>query len=100
MKITTTFTKQFEWETLQSEKLRAAILAAYSLFTFVYIFCITIIVNNQPLPGEGFSLPYTLLAFLFVLAAYEFIANRVLNFRLKKIEKQAIHPSFKYLTGL
>jgi hypothetical protein len=31
MKITTAFKKQFELETLQSEKLRAAILAWYSL---------------------------------------------------------------------
>lgn len=102
MKITTTFTKQFEWETLQSEKMRAAILAAYSLFTFIYIFCITLIINDQPInhTEHEFPLPYTLLIFLFILFVYELVANRVLNFRLKKIDKRAIHPSFKYITAL
>ena len=99
MKITAAFTKQFEWETLQSEKLRAAILAAYAFFTFIYIFCINLIVNTQHHSIDRFPLPVILLFFLFILFIYEVITNRVLNYRIKKYE-QGIHPHFKYITAL
>jgi len=99
MKIRASFTKQFEWETLQSERLRAAILAGYSLFTFVYILCIGFIINSQNHSIDRFSLPVILLIFLFILFIYEFIANRVLNYRIKKLNKSA-HPHFKYITAL
>ena len=100
MKITTSFKKQFDWETLQSEKLRAAILAAYSIFTLIYIVCISLIINYQSHSIDQFPLPLSLLVFLFVLFVYEIIANRILNYRLKKFDKEAIHPHFKYLTAL
>src|SRR6266705_3930169 len=99
MKITDTFTKQLEWETLQSEKLRAAILASYALFTMIYIISIHYILNFQSHPIDKFPLPLTLLFFLIALFFYEVIANRVLNYRLKKFNK-AIHPHFKYLTSI
>ena len=99
MKIKASFTKQFEWETLQSEKLRAAILAAYAFFTFIYILCINLVINNQYRSVDQFSMPTMLLLFLFILFIYEFITNRVLNYRIKKYE-QGIHPHFKYITAL
>lgn len=83
MKIRAAFTRQFEWETLQSERLRAAILASYAFFTFVYILCIGFIINNQNHSIDRFPLPVFLLVFLFILVTYEFIANRVLNYRIK-----------------
>lgn len=99
MKIRAAFTKQFEWETLQSEKLRAAILAAYSLFTFIYILFISFIINKQTNSIDKFPLPVILLFFLFILFLYEFVTNRILNYRIKKLEKAA-HPHFKYVTAL
>ncbi|MDQ6756433.1 MAG: adenylate/guanylate cyclase domain-containing protein [Bacteroidota bacterium] len=99
MKITAAFSKQFEWETLQSEKLRAAILAAYSLFTFIYILCINLIISNQSNSTDKFPLPVILLFFLFILFIYEFVVNRVLNYRIKKYD-QGIHRHFKYITAL
>ncbi|MEP6616224.1 MAG: adenylate/guanylate cyclase domain-containing protein, partial [Ginsengibacter sp.] len=93
------FTKQFEWETLQSEKLRAAILASYALFTMIYIVAIHYIINYETPHTNEFPLPATLLFFLFALFIYEAIANRVLNYRLKKFDREAIHPDFKYLTA-
>ena len=99
MKITDTFTKQFQWETLQSEKLRAAILASYALFTMIYIVAIHYIINYKTHTSNEFPLPFALLCFLFALFLYEGIANRVLNYRLKRFDK-AIHPDFKYITAL
>jgi adenylate cyclase len=99
MKITDTFTKQLEWEKLQSEKLRAAILASYALFTMIYIISIHYIINFQTHSIDEFPLPLTLLFFLIALFFYEAIANRALNYRLKKFNK-AIHPHFKYLTAI
>jgi adenylate cyclase len=100
MKIIDTFTKQFEWETLQSEKLRAAILASYALFTMIYIIAIHYIINYQTQFTNQFPLPTTLLFFLSALFGYEAIANRVLNYRLQKFSTAAIHPHFKYITAL
>src|SRR6478672_113462 len=100
MKIIDTFTKQFEWETLQSEKLRAAILASYALFTMIYIVAIHYIINYQTQFTNQFPLPTTLLFFLSALFGYEAIANRVLNYRLQKLNTAAIHPHFKYITSL
>lgn len=99
MKIRAAFTKQFEWETLQSERLRAAILAGYALFTFIYILCIGFVINNQTHSIDKFPLPVILLFFLFILFIYEFIANRVLNYHIKKLNKSA-YPHFKYITAL
>lgn len=99
MKLRVAFTKQFEWEALQSEKLRAAILAAYSLFTFIYILCITYVINKQNNSLDKFPLPVILLLFLCILFIYELITNRVLNYRIKKYEA-GIHPHFKYFTAL
>src|SRR5437868_15462021 len=99
MKITDTFTKQFQWETLQSEKLRAAILASYALFTIIYIVAIHYIINYKTQSSNEFPLPLTLLFFLFALFVYEGIANRILKYRLKRFDK-AIHPDFKYITAL
>ena len=87
MKIRAAFTKQFEWETLQSERLRAAMLAGYALFTFIYILCIGFIINNQTKSIDKFPLPVILLIFLLVLFIYEFVANRILNYRIKKLNK-------------
>lgn len=97
MKITAAFTRQFEWETLQSEKLRAAILASYTFFTFVYILCINLIINNQNKSIDNYPLPVILLAFLFILFVYEFATNRILNYRIKKFKSS--HPVFKYITA-
>ena len=99
MKIRASFTKQFEWETLQSERLRAAILAGYALFTFVYILCIGYIINSQAHSIDRFSMPVIVLIFLFILFIYEFIANRILNYRIKKLNKSA-YPNFKYITAM
>ncbi len=98
MKITAAFARQFEWETLQSEKLRAAILASYTFFTFVYILCINLIINNQNKSIDKYPLPVILLAFLFILFIYEFATNRILNYRIKKLKTS--HPIFKYITAL
>lgn len=97
MKIKASFTKQFEWETLQSEKLRAAILAAYAAFSFVYILSISLILNNQSTSIDKVPLPVTLLVFLGSLFIYEYLANRILNYRLKQFK--TIHRHFKYLTA-
>lgn len=99
MKIITAFTKQFEWETLQSEKLRAAILAGYSLFAFIYIICISYIINYQNHSFVSSPLPVVLLVFLFFLFVYEFITNRIINYRIKKLNK-SVHHNFKYITAL
>ena len=99
MKIRAAFTKQFEWETLQSEKLRAAILASYSLFTFIYILFINLIMNKQNHSIDQVPPPVMLLFFLFILFIYEFVTNRVLNYRIKKLNK-SVHPHFKYVTAL
>ena len=98
MKISAAFAKQFEWETLQSEKLRAAILAAYALFTFAYIFCINIILHDQNSFVGSFEVPRVLLMFLFVLFLYEFVVNRILEYRLKRFKP--LHGGFKYATAL
>ena len=71
MKIRAAFTKQFEWETLQSEKLRAAILAAYSLFTFIYILFISFIINKQTNSIDKFPLP----EFYFFFFSFYFYMN-------------------------
>src|SRR6476619_7012223 len=97
MKIKASFTKQFEWETLQSEKLRAAILAAYAAFGFIYILSISLIMNNQATSIDKTPLPFTLLIFLAALFIYEYATNRILNFRLKRF--RTIHRHFKYLTA-
>lgn len=99
MKITTAFTKQFELETLQSEKLRAAILASYALFTGVYILVIGYLINNDSSKtANHFKLPHSLLFLLGSLFVYEIIANRVLNYRALKFGK-SIHRNFKYLNA-
>lgn len=99
MKITTAFTKLFELETLQSEKLRAAILASYALFTGVYILIIhSLIKNDTAAKGAEFALPYSLLYLLAGLFVYEIIANRILNYRAVKFGK-SIHPNFKYVNA-
>ena len=96
MKITTAFTKQFELETLQSERLRAAILASYALFTAVYILVISYLIRNDTGPSATqFRLPHTLLFLLAGLFVYEVGANRILHYRLKKFRKSS-HPNFKY----
>lgn len=97
MKIRASFTKQFEWETLQSEKLRAAILAAYAAFSFIYILSISLLLNNKEVSIDNAPLPLTLLFFLGSLFIYEYITNRVLNYRLKRF--RSIHRHFKYLTA-
>lgn len=99
MKITVAFAKQFEWETLQSEKLRAAILSAYSFLACLYILCISLIIKNQTGANSGLYLPATLLIFLASLGIYELITNRILHYRIKKFNK-SIHSHFKYLTAL
>lgn len=99
MKITAAFAKQFEVETLQSEKLRAAILASYALFTALYILVISYLIKKEPLSEEtGFTLPYTLLFLLAGLFVYEIVANRILNYRARKFGK-SIHPNFKYVNA-
>lgn len=100
MKITTSFTKLFELETLQSEKLRAAILASYALFTGVYIVIIHYLIKNDTATkGAEFALPYSLLYLLAGLFLYEIIANRILNYRAVRFGK-SIHPNFKYVNAL
>ncbi|MEJ7822472.1 MAG: adenylate/guanylate cyclase domain-containing protein, partial [Chitinophagaceae bacterium] len=99
MKITNAFSKQFEVETLQSEKLRAGILAAYALFAGLYIWVISyLIVNDKIISKNLFEIPYTLLLLLAGLFIYEIITNRVLNYRAKKFGK-SIHPKFKYINA-
>ena len=99
MKITAAFTKQFELETLQSEKLRAAILASYALFTGLYILVISYLIKNDTInTGTQFELPYTLLLLLGGLFVYEVIANRILHHRALKFGK-SIHPNFKYINA-
>lgn len=99
MKITAAFTKQFELETLQSEKLRAAILASYALFTGLYIVVISSLIKNDTgAASTQFKLPHTLLYLLGGLFIYEVIANRVLNYRAEKFGK-SIHPRFKYINA-
>ncbi len=99
MKIRTAFTKQFELETLQSEKLRAAILAAYSLFTGLYILVISYLIKNDAgNTATQFRLPNTLLFLLAGLFVYEICANRILDYRAKKFRK-SIHRNFKYATA-
>ncbi len=96
MKITTAFTKQFELESLQSEKLRAAILASYALLMGLYIVGISYLIKSDT-GGSAiqFKLPHTLLYLLAGLFIYEVTANRILNYRARKFGK-SIHPNFKY----
>jgi Adenylate cyclase, family 3 (some proteins contain HAMP domain) len=99
MKITTAFTKQFELETLQSEKLRAAILASYALFTGVYILVINYLIKSDTgKTVEGFKLPHSLLFLLAGLFFYELGTNRLLNYRTRKFQR-SIHPNFKYVNA-
>jgi adenylate cyclase len=98
MKITTSFTKLFELETLQSEKLRSAILASYALFTGLYIIVISYLIKNDTEAGIQFPLPYTLLILLGGLFVYEIATNRILNYRARKYGK-SIHPKFKYVNA-
>lgn len=98
MKITTAFTKQFEWETLQSEKLRASILAVFALLTLVYTLGAGFFANTVH-SIDKFPLPVVLIYFLATLFIYEFVTNRILNYRLKKLNKTT-HPHFKYVTAL
>lgn len=99
MKITAAFTKLFEIETLQSEKLRAAILASYALFTGLYIAVISYLIKNDTgAAGSGFTLPYTLLYLLAGLFIYEMTTNRILDYRARKFGK-SIHPNFKYVNA-
>lgn len=95
MKITASFSKLFELETLQSEKLRAAILASYALFTGLYILVISYLIKNDTATGIQFTLPHTLLFLLAGLFIYEVTINRILNHRAVKFGK-SIHPDFKY----
>jgi adenylate cyclase len=99
MKITTAFSKQFELETLQNEKLRAAILASYALFTAAYILIISYLIKNDTSQtAVRFKVPATLLFLLGGLFVYEIIANRVLSYRAKTYGK-SIHPNFKYVNA-
>ena len=99
MKITTSFTRLFEIETLQSEKLRSAILASYALFTALYILGISYLIKNDPgITDPVFTLPYTLLFLLGGLFVYEIITNRLLDYRIRKFGK-SIHPNFKYVNA-
>jgi adenylate cyclase len=99
MKITTAFTKQFELETLQSEKLRAGILAAFALFTGLYILVINFLIQQDKTNAQiHFDPPYTLLLLLAGLFVYEIIANRLLHYRARKFGK-SIHPNFKYINA-
>ena len=98
MKITAAFAKQFELETLQSEKLRAAILASYALFTAFYILIISSLIKNDPGAGDYFRLPVTLLILMGILFVYEIAANRMLGYRAKKFGR-SIHPHFKYFNA-
>lgn len=99
MKITTSFIKQFELETLQSEKLRAAILASYALFTGLYIVVISYLIKNDTVTsGTEFKLPRTLLFLLAGLFVYEVAANRVLHYSALKFGK-SIHSNFKYINA-
>src|ERR1035437_6995072 len=98
MRITASFKKQFETETLQSEKLRAFILATYALFTCIYILFVNFLIkNDSQMDGKTFRLPYTLVAFMVVLCIYEIITNRVLNIRLNQSKRS--HPYFKYVNA-
>lgn len=98
MKITTSFTKLFELETLQSEKLRSAILASYALFTGLYIVVISYLIKNDAASGAQFKLPDTLLFLLAGLFFYEVATNRILNYRARKFGK-SIHRNFKYINA-
>ncbi|MEO5646894.1 MAG: adenylate/guanylate cyclase domain-containing protein [Chitinophagaceae bacterium] len=100
MKITASFKRQFEWETVQSEKLRAAILSGYSLLTFACILIISLSTNLKGTENTGErSLPYSLLIFLFGLFLYELLMNRILKYQLNK-GGRFVRPSFKYITAL
>jgi len=98
MKITAAFTKLFELETLQSEKLRSAILASYALFTALYIIVISYLIKNDTDTVTQFTLPYTLLFLLAGLFVYEIATNRILNYRARKFGK-SIHRNFKYINA-
>jgi adenylate cyclase len=99
MKITASFIKQFEFETLQSEKLRAAILASYALFTGVYIVVISYLIkNDSSTSATEFKLPGTLILLLAGLFVYEVAANRILHYRAQKFRK-SIHSNFKYVNA-
>ena len=99
MKITTSFTKLFELETLRSEKLRAAILAWYALFTAIYISIISYLIKNDiSIKETTVPLPHNLFFLLSALFVYEVFANRLLDFRIKKYGR-SIHPNFKYVNA-
>ncbi|CAN5357845.1 adenylate/guanylate cyclase domain-containing protein [soil metagenome] len=97
MKIALSFKEQFEWETLQSEKLRAAILASYSILSCINLIVVTYLINHDVSSHLKFDLPGTLLFFLSALAVYEIVTYRVLNTRLKNTNK--MHPYFKYVNA-
>ncbi len=95
----TSFTKLFELETLKSEKLRAAILAWYALFAAIYISIISYLIKNDTSIKEAaVPLPHNLFYLLAALFCYEVIANRILDYRIKKHGK-SIHPNFKYVNA-
>ena len=98
MRMVASFKKQFEAETLQSEKLRAAILAAFALFTCIYIIFINFLIeNDMKIGNRAFNLPVPLLSFLLFFFFYEFSANRILNRRLKRASPS--YASFKYMNA-
>ena len=100
MKITTSFSKLFEIETLKSEKLRAAILAGYALFTAIYISVISYLIKNDTsIEKTAAPLPHSLFFLLAALFFYELIANRLLRIREKKYGG-SIHPNFKYVNAV
>ncbi|HEV8080194.1 MAG TPA: adenylate/guanylate cyclase domain-containing protein [Chitinophagaceae bacterium] len=99
MKITTAFKKQFELETLQSEKLRSAILAWYALFTGLYIVAISYLIKNDSISTKaGVEQPNTLLVLLAGLFIYEIITNRILNHKALK-DGKSLHSNFKYINA-
>lgn len=98
MRMIASFKKQFAAETLQSEKLRAAILAAFALFTCIYIVFINFLIeNDMKIGNRAFNLPVPLLSFLLFFFFYELSANRILNRRLKSAAPS--YTSFKYMNA-
>lgn len=99
MKIATSFTKRFELETLRSEKIRASILAWYSLFTALYVLIVSYLIKNDlGIKDTVVDLPISLFFLLSALFFYEIIANWIVSFRARKFGK-SIHPNFKYVNA-
>lgn len=99
MKITTSFTKLFELETLKNEKLRAAILSWYSMFTALYVLTVSYLIKNDiGIKDNVVDLPLSLFFLLSALFFYEIITNRILSYRARKYGK-SIHPNFKYVNA-